>query len=105
MTAKQAAEAGGGQARIVKQHEKGKLTARERIAAFLDPDSFVEAGSLVQHRCTDFDMESQQYYGGLGRWRGDPTAPGRDLMLLIPTPLRLGPPFELPALRRMQATA
>uniref|UniRef100_A0A1D1ZV42 Propionyl-CoA carboxylase beta chain, mitochondrial n=1 Tax=Auxenochlorella protothecoides TaxID=3075 RepID=A0A1D1ZV42_AUXPR len=80
VTAKQAAEAGGGQARIAKQHEKGKLTARERIAAFLDPDSFVEAGSLVQHRCTDFDMESQQYYGD-GVITGSGTVFGRPVFV------------------------
>lgn len=54
---------GGGEHRIAKQHEKGKLTARERIQAFLDPGSFMEAGALVQHRCTDFGMEKQNFYG------------------------------------------
>ncbi len=54
---------GGGPERIKKQHEAGKLTARERIDLFLDPGSFVELGRLVTHRCTDFGMESQKVLG------------------------------------------
>ncbi len=57
------AKAGGGQKRIDAQHAKRKLTARERIHFFLDDNSFEEIGMLVQHRCTDFDMQSQQYLG------------------------------------------
>lgn len=49
-------EAGGGAKRIAKQHEAGKLTARERIALLLDPDSFVEIGQFVTHRATEFGM-------------------------------------------------
>lgn len=49
--------AGGGDKRIEKQHQSGKMTARERIAAVLDPDSFVELDSFVEHRCTNFGME------------------------------------------------
>jgi propionyl-CoA carboxylase beta chain len=54
---------GGGAARIQKQHEGGKLTARERIDLLLDPGSFVEIGRFVQHRCTDFGMENQRFLG------------------------------------------
>jgi propionyl-CoA carboxylase beta chain len=54
---------GGGEARIKKQHEQGKLTARERIDVFLDPGTFVEIGRLVTHRCTDFGMAEQKYLG------------------------------------------
>lgn len=54
---------GGGAARIQKQHEGGKLTARERIDLLLDPGSFVEIGRFVQHRCTDFGMENQKFLG------------------------------------------
>jgi hypothetical protein len=43
---------------------QGKLTARERLQVLFDPGSFREAGALVQHRCTDFGMDRQQYYGG-----------------------------------------
>lgn len=49
---------GGGQTRIDKQHAKGKLTARERIDAFLDPGSFVEIDRFKTHRCYHFDMEN-----------------------------------------------
>ncbi|MFO0613076.1 MAG: acyl-CoA carboxylase subunit beta [Polyangiaceae bacterium] len=54
---------GGGAARIQKQHEAGKLTARERIDLLCDPGSFVEIDRFVLHRCTDFDMEKQRYLG------------------------------------------
>ncbi len=54
---------GGGEARIKKQHEGGKLTARERIDLLLDPGSFIEIGRFVTHRCTDFGMETQKVLG------------------------------------------
>ena len=54
---------GGGQVRIDAQHERGKLTARERIALLVDPDSFVELDRFVTHQCTDFGMERQQVLG------------------------------------------
>jgi propionyl-CoA carboxylase beta chain len=54
---------GGGAERIKKQHEGGKLTARERIDLLLDPGSFVEIGRFVTHRCTDFGMEQQKVLG------------------------------------------
>jgi len=54
---------GGGQARIDKQHEAGKLTARERIAALLDEGSFVEMDKFVMHRCADFGMQDQKILG------------------------------------------
>jgi propionyl-CoA carboxylase beta chain len=57
------AQVGGGQKRIDKQHEKGKLTARERIHFLLDPGSFEEIGMFVTHRATDFGMEKQKIYG------------------------------------------
>ena len=43
-------ELGGGAARLQKQHDQGKLTARERIAALLDPGTFQELDALVVHR-------------------------------------------------------
>ncbi len=58
-----AAHLGGGKARIDKQHQKGKLTARERIHFLLDQDSFEEIGILVTHRSRDFGMEKQQILG------------------------------------------
>ena len=57
------AKLGGGQVRIDKQHEKKKLTARERIDYFLDEGSFEEMGMLVTHRTTDFNMDKQKFYG------------------------------------------
>lgn len=57
------AQLGGGKARIVSQHEKGKLTARERIHFLLDEGSFEEVGMLVTHRSNDFGMEKQQVPG------------------------------------------
>ncbi|MFD1015221.1 acyl-CoA carboxylase subunit beta [Winogradskyella rapida] len=57
------AKLGGGQARIDKQHEKKKLTARERVMYLLDEGSFEEIGALVTHRTKDFGMADQQYYG------------------------------------------
>ena len=54
---------GGGQARIEKQHEKGKLTARERLQLLLDPGSFQEIDRLVVHRSHDFGLEKQQFLG------------------------------------------
>ncbi len=49
--------AGGGPERVKKQHAKGKLTARERLAKLFDPDSFMELETFVEHRCTDFGMD------------------------------------------------
>ena len=50
-------EAGGGSKRIDAQHNRGKMTARERLEGLLDEGSFQEVDSLVEHRCTDFGME------------------------------------------------
>ena len=57
------AELGGGQERIAKQHASGKMTARERIDALLDPGSFVELDKFLVHRCSDFDMQNQKILG------------------------------------------
>jgi propionyl-CoA carboxylase beta chain len=67
---------GGGQARIDKQHDAGKLTARERIAALLDDGSFVEMDKFVTHRCNDFGMQDQQILGD-GVVTGHGTVEGR----------------------------
>ena len=56
-------EAGGGPKRVEKQHASGKMTARERITALLDPNSFVELDAFVEHRCTNFGMESMEAPG------------------------------------------
>ena len=57
------ARLGGGQKRIDAQHQKGKLTARERLAMLLDNGSFEEFDMFVQHRCTNFGMENSRYDG------------------------------------------
>ncbi len=54
---------GGGEERIKKQHEKGKLTARERIKLLLDEGSFVEMDMLVRHRTSDFGLDKQRIPG------------------------------------------
>jgi propionyl-CoA carboxylase beta chain len=57
------ARQGGGSKRIDAQHDKGKLTARERIEVLLDPDSFEEYDMFVEHRCTSFGMEENKIPG------------------------------------------
>jgi acetyl-CoA carboxylase carboxyltransferase component len=54
---------GGGEKRIQAQHEKGKLTARERINLFLDEGSFVELDPFVTHRATDFGLAETKHLG------------------------------------------
>jgi propionyl-CoA carboxylase beta chain len=51
---------GGGQDRVDAQHQKGKLTARERIDLLVDPGTFVEIDRFVTHRCRDFGMDSEK---------------------------------------------
>ncbi len=57
------AELGGGRDRIEAQHERGKLTARERIDLLLDPGSFEELDRFVVHRCSDFGMDKKKILG------------------------------------------
>ncbi len=54
---------GGGEKRIEAQHDKGKLTARERVNLLLDEGSFEETGRFVEHRSTAFGLEKQKYLG------------------------------------------
>lgn len=68
---------GGGDERIDKQHEKGKLTARERIDLLLDEGTFVELNPFVKHRGTDFGMAENDAHGegvvvGHGKINGRP---------------------------------
>lgn len=56
-------ELGGGDERIAAQHNRGKLTARERIDLLLDEDSFVELNSFIQHRATHFGMDKLEAPG------------------------------------------
>jgi acetyl-CoA carboxylase carboxyltransferase component len=67
--------AGGGKTKVESQHNKGKQTARERIEALLDPESFVEIDAFVEHRCREFGMDAVRAPGegvvtGYGRVKG-----------------------------------
>lgn len=73
------AELGGGVARIEKQHEQGKYTARERVNKLLDSDSFIEFDKFVTHRCDAFGLEKTKYLGdgvitGIGKVNGQQVA-------------------------------
>jgi propionyl-CoA carboxylase beta chain len=57
---RETARAGGGERRVQAQHDKGKLTARERVELLLDEGSFEEFDMFVRHRCTDFGMEGDR---------------------------------------------
>lgn len=74
------AELGGGQARIDKQHEAGKLTARERVDLFLDPGSFIEVDKFVTHRSSDFGMADKKILGD-GVITGYGTVEGRQVFV------------------------
>src|SRR3954467_13909579 len=71
----QLAQEGGGKERRERQHKEGKMSARERIQFLLDEGTFEETDKLVTHRCTDFGMQDQKYFGdgfvtGYGRIEG-----------------------------------
>src|SRR5918992_350542 len=59
---KEEALGSGGERAVARQHEQGKLTARERIAALLDEGSFVETDMLVRHRSHGFGIEDRRPY-------------------------------------------
>ena len=73
---REAAALGGGRKRIDAQHQKGKLTARERLALLLDEGSFEEFDTFVQHRCTNFGMDAT-HFDGDGVVTGQGTIGGR----------------------------
>lgn len=60
---RQALHQGGGAERIDKQHQQGKLSARERISLLLDENSFQEIGAFVEHRATNFGLDKQKFLG------------------------------------------
>src|SRR6516165_5005115 len=72
--------AGGGPERVERQHNAGKLTARERVELLLDPGSFVEIGKFVTHRATDFGMADAKVLGD-GVVTGYGTVHGRTIYL------------------------
>ncbi|MFV1987416.1 MAG: acyl-CoA carboxylase subunit beta [Gemmatimonadota bacterium] len=57
------AEEGGGAERLARQHERGKLSARERLDLLMDPGSFTELDRFVEHRCSDFGLDEQRVPG------------------------------------------
>jgi acetyl-CoA carboxylase carboxyltransferase component len=63
ITLREKARLGGGEAAIEKQHQRGKHTARERIAMLLDEGSFEETDMFVEHRCTNFGQEKKKFLG------------------------------------------
>lgn len=70
-------ELGGGDERIERQHERGKLTARERIDLLVDPGTFVELNPFLEHRCNDFGLDKVKGPGdgvvtGYGKVNGRP---------------------------------
>jgi len=77
---RQEALAGGGEKRVQTQHQRGKLTARERIELLLDPDSFHEVGMFTTHRATRFGMADTHPYGD-GVVTGWGTVEGRQVYL------------------------
>src|SRR5271155_2156710 len=69
------AQEGGGAQRRERQHKEGKMSARERVDFLLDEGTFEETDKLVTHRCNDFGMAEQKYFGdgfitGYGRIEG-----------------------------------
>src|SRR5213082_868810 len=74
------AELGGGQERIDRQHQEGKLTARERIELLLDPGSFIELDKFKTHRADDFGMSDKKMLGD-GVVTGYGTVEGRQVFV------------------------
>ena len=72
--------AGGGERRVQAQHDKGKLSARERIEILLDEGSFEEWDMFVEHRCQDFGMPEQKVPGD-GVVTGHGTVNGRPIFV------------------------
>src|SRR6202047_2862238 len=75
LSAEAEAEAGGGTERREREHQAGKLTARERVHLLLDENTFEELDKFIRHRCTDFGMDEQRPAGdgfvtGFGRIDG-----------------------------------
>jgi propionyl-CoA carboxylase beta chain len=71
------AELGGGEDRLRRQHEAGKLTARERVELLFDLGTFEELDKLVTHRCRDFGMDSEEQIPGDGVVSGHGRVDGR----------------------------
>ena len=72
------ARVAGGEARLAEQRRAGRLTARERVEALLDADSFVELGMFAEHQCHDFGMAAKKFPGD-GVITGHGTIGGRSV--------------------------
>ena len=75
-------ELGGGLESIEKQHEKGKMTARERLQYILDDGSFHEIDKFVTHRCYEFGLDKKKVPGD-GVVTGYGTINGRNVFIFI----------------------
>ncbi|MEK7807335.1 MAG: carboxyl transferase domain-containing protein, partial [Chloroflexota bacterium] len=72
---RQQAYKGGGKQRVDQQHDRGKLTARERVALLMDEGTFEELDTFVTHRATDFGLADRKFLGdavvtGFGKVEG-----------------------------------
>src|SRR5438445_8455851 len=79
---KREANQGGGEDKILSQHEKGKLTARERIDLLLDEGSFTEIDALATHHYYEFDMQDKKFFGD-GVITGYGNINGRQVFLFV----------------------
>ena len=71
---------GGGEDRLKKQREMGKMSARDRVDYILDPDSFVELNMMAEHQCRDFGMDKKTFLGD-GVVTGHGTIDGRQVFI------------------------
>src|SRR5437879_3013227 len=79
---KREANQSGGEDKILSQHEKGKLTARERIDLLLDEGSFTEIDALATHHYHEFDMQDKKFFGD-GVITGYGNINGRQVFLFV----------------------
>ena len=99
MEVREQAKLGGGQRRIDSQHKKGKKTARERIEMLLDKGSFEEFDMFVTHRCNNFGLGEETYFGdGVVTGRG--TIDGRRCTSSRRTSRYSAARFPKPSLRK-----
>jgi Carboxyl transferase domain len=80
------AKIGGGVNRILKQHARGSLTARERLELLFDNNTFHELDQLKSHRCTEFEMDQKKFPGdGIGTYRVPYTRVATSKIFLLTT--------------------
>lgn len=90
---RQRAFEGGGEKRVETQKKKGKLTARERINLLLDEKSFEEFDTFMEHRCNEYELDKQKYYGD-GVITGHGTIGGRQVFVFAQDFTVLGGSFS-----------